>query len=332
MTLPRVLLLATGGTIAMIPGADGGISPALDAHALVAAVPALAQVADLEVVSFANKPGASLTLRDLAQLAQRIEAGFAQGCHGAVVVQGTDTIDETAFALELLVPTPLPVVVTGAMRGAAAPGADGPANLLAAVTVAAAPAAAGLGTLVVLGDQVHAARHVQKSHTTQPSAFASPALGPLGELREGRLRLQARLSPVPALAWPDRWCEAPVALLRIGLDDDGRMVTALPDLGYRGAVIEAMGVGHVPGTLAPLLGDLATHMPVVLSTRVAAGPVLRASYAFSGSEKDLLGRGLIPSGLLGGLKARLLLRLLLETGVPPQDLPHEFAIRCDDLD
>ncbi|MGE8659982.1 MAG: asparaginase [Achromobacter sp.] len=332
MALPRVLLLATGGTIAMIAGADGGISPALDAHALAAAVPALAEVADLEVISFSNKPGASLTLQDLVQLATRIEVGYAQGCQGAVVVQGTDTIDETAFALELLVRAPLPVVVTGAMRGAAAPGADGPANLLAAVTVAATPAAAGLGVLVVLGDQVHAARHVQKSHTTQPSAFASPALGPLGELREGRLRLQARLTSLPAIAWPGRWRDAQVALLRIALDDDGRMMTALPRLGYHGAVIEAMGVGHVPGPLAPLLGELATRMPVILSTRVAAGPVLRGSYAFPGSEKDLLARGLVAGGMLGGLKARLLLRLLLATGIAPEDLPREFALRCDPLD
>jgi len=125
--------------------------------------------------------------------------------------------------------------------------------------------------------------------------------------------------------------EAPIALLRIGLDDDGRLLPALPDLGFRGAVIEAMGAGHVPGHLAPLLGDLAARMPVVLSTRVAAGPVLRAAYAFPGSEKDLLSRGLIHGGALGGLKARLLLRLLLATGASPEALPAEFARRCDAL-
>ncbi|CUI94649.1 asparaginase [Achromobacter sp. 2789STDY5608621] len=331
MDLPRVLLLATGGTIAMTPGADGGIAPALDAHALVAAVPDLAAVASLEVIAFSNKPGASLTQQDLAQLAALIEEGFARGCQGAVVVQGTDTIDETAFALELLARRPLPIVVTGAMRGAAAPGADGPANLLAAVTVAAAPAAAGMGALVVLGDQVHAARHVQKAHTTLPSAFHSPGRGPLGTLCEGRLHLHARLTPLPALRSPRQLQEAPIALLRIGLDDDGRLLPALPDLGFRGAVIEAMGAGHVPGHLAPLLGDLAARMPVVLSTRVAAGPVLRAAYAFPGSEKDLLSRGLIHGGALGGLKARLLLRLLLATGASPEALPAEFARRCDAL-
>ena len=151
-----------------------------------------------------------------------IADGFDRGCQGAVVVQGTDTIEETAFALELLARSTLPVVVTGAMRGAQAPGADGPSNLLAAVTVAASPDAAGLGTLVVLGDEAHAARHVQKTHTTLPSAFRSPGAGPLGTIQEGQFRLfgwQAPLAAVRVAA--ARLDETPVALLRIGLDDDG---------------------------------------------------------------------------------------------------------------
>lgn len=328
MSLPRILLLTTGGTIAMTPGADGGIAPTLDAGDLVAAVPRLADVAALEVESFSNKPGASLTLRDLADLAGRIDAGHARGCRGAVVVQGTDTIEETAFGLELLTRAGCPIVVTGAMRGAAAPGADGPANLLAAVSVAASPAAAGLGALVVLGDQVHAARHAQKSHTSLPCAFTSPASGPLGLVSEGRLQLHARLAALPPVPRPTLAETPAIALLRITLDDDGRLLPALPQLGYRGAVIEAMGAGHVPARLAPLIGDLARHMPVVLSTRVAAGPVLQASYAFPGSEMDLLARGAIPGGSFGGLKACLLLRLLLAAGLTGASLAREFARRC----
>lgn len=327
MSLPRILLLATGGTIAMTPGANGGIAPTLGASDLVTAVPGLADIASLEVASFSNKPGASLTLRDLMQLATAIDAGFARGCHGAVVVQGTDTIEETAFALELLVQGTRPVVVTGAMRGPSAPSADGPANLMAAVTVAASPTAAGLGALVVLGDQVHAARYVQKSHTTLLSAFNSPAFGPLGAINEGRLHLSARVTPLPAIARPSQSDESAVALLRIALDDDGRLLPALPGLGYRGAVIEAMGAGHVPTSLAPLIGDLAARMPVILSTRVAAGPVLQASYGFPGSEMDLLSRGVIHGGALGGLKSCLLLRCLLAAGVPRERLSREFASR-----
>ena len=265
----------------MASDAGGAIKPALQADELVRAVPALERIAALETVAYSNKPGATLTLRDLASLSDVIADGFDRGCQGAVVVQGTDTIEETAFALELLARSTLPVVVTGAMRGAQAPGADGPSNLLAAVTVAASPDAAGLGTLVVLGDEAHAARHVQKTHTTLPSAFRSPGAGPLGTIQEGQFRLFGWQAPLPALrVAAARLDETPVALLRIGLDDDGRTLRALPQLGYQGAVIEAMGAGHVPAWLAPDIGELAARMPVVLSTRVAAGPVLRITYGF----------------------------------------------------
>lgn len=330
-SLPRVLLLGTGGTIAMAPGASGTIAPVLQMDDMARAVPALAQIAALETIAFSNQPGASLTMRDLVRLSEAIADGFMRGCHGAVVVQGTDTIEETAFCLELLAQTTQPIVVTGAMRGARSPGADGPANLLAAVTVAASPAAAGLGVLVVLGDQVHAARHVQKTHTTLPAAFGSPGAGPLGEVQEGCFRAWHRITPLPSLPAPSpQRDDTAVALLRIALDDDARMLRALPQLGYGGVVIEAMGAGHVPAWLAPVIGELAGQMPVVLSTRVAAGPVLRSTYGFAGSETDLLARGAIHGGRLGGLKARLLLRLLVCAGWQGEALRSEFARRSLD--
>ncbi|PTU64213.1 asparaginase [Chromobacterium sp. Panama] len=326
MTLPRVLIITTGGTIAMTPNADGGISPSLTGEELIRVVPELELIAAPLVQTYSNKPGASLSLTDLAAIAALIEVGFTQGCSGAVVIQGTDTIEETAFALELLVRSPRPVVVTGAMRGAQAPGADGAANILAAVTVAASDGAKSLGALIVMGDQIHAARYVQKAHTAQPSAFSSPICGPLGGLVEGQLRWFARIEKLPALALP-KPAETAIALLTIALGDDGRLLPTLPALGYQGVVIAAMGAGHVPAHIAPLIGDLCAHMPVVLSTRVVAGPVLSASYAFPGSETDLIGRGAIPGGALGALKACMLLRLLLAGGVPASELPAEFALR-----
>ena len=205
----------------MASDAGGAIKPALQADELVRAVPALERIAALETVAYSNKPGATLTLRDLASLSDVIADGFDRGCQGAVVVQGTDTIEETAFALELLARSTLPVVVTGAMRGAQAPGADGPSNLLAAVTVAASPDAAGLGTLVVLGDEAHAARHVQKTHTCRrPSARPARTAGN-DPGRPVPVRLAGAAAALRVAA--ARLDETPVALLRIGLDDDGRM-------------------------------------------------------------------------------------------------------------
>jgi L-asparaginase len=331
MKLPRVLLISTGGTITMTSSAGAGIAPTLSGEDLVRAVPELANKADLDVVSFSTKPGASLTLEDLVGIAAMLDARLAEGFAGAVVVQGTDTIEETAFVLDLLVKSERPVVVTGAMRGAAAPGADGPANLLAAVTVAGAPAAAGLGALVVLNDEVHAARYVQKSHTALPSAFTSPGFAPLGRVIEGGLQLYASLPRQAVLPRPENTDAAPVALVKIPLGDDGRLLSALPGLGYRGAIIEAMGAGHLPARLAEAVGSLVAKMPVVLATRVAAGPVFTKTYGFPGSEMDLIARGAIPGGAIAGGKACLLLRLLIANGVEGEQLKAAYAQRCGGL-
>ncbi|MCD6679563.1 MAG: asparaginase [Burkholderiaceae bacterium] len=326
MHRPRVLLVSLGGTITMTrDAAAAGIAPTLGAAELVAAVPGLADVADIAAHSMLRIPGASLGFDDLIRLAALLDARFAEGVDGAVVIQGTDTIEETAWFLDLLVAGDAPVVVTGAMRGPQMPGADGPANLLAATIVAASERVRGLGALVVLNDEVHAARFVQKMHTALPSAFASPSAGPIGSVAEGGVHLHARLERTPRVALPPSTDEAPVALLRMALGDDGRMLPALPGLGYRGAVIEAMGAGHVAANVAPLIGDLVDHLPVVLSVRVAAGPAFTKTYGFEGSEIDLLRRGAMPAGWLGGLRSRILLSLLLRSGLSGQALRESFG-------
>lgn len=321
---PRLVLVSLGGTITMTASAGPGIVPTLTGADLVAAVPALAEVADIEAVSPFRLPGPSLTLAHLREVARLLNARLAGDVAGAIVVQGTDTIEETAFVLDLLVGGDKPVVVTGAMRGPEAPGADGPANLLASAIVAAAPAARGLGTLVVLNDTIHAARFVQKASTFLPSTFASLATGPLGCVIEGRARVDMRVTRSAVIAGGADGVDQPVALLTAALGDDGRMLAGLPDLGYRGLVIEAMGVGHVPAAIVPALARLAEIFPVVLSSRVASGPVFARTYGFPGSETDLLARGLIPGGALGGLKSRLLLSLLLGVGLQGPQLREAF--------
>ena len=326
MTLPRILLVSLGGTITMTPGAGGGIAPTLTGADLVAAVPALKDIAAIEAVSPFQLPGASLTLSHLRDVARLLGERLAAGdLSGAIVVQGTDTIEETAFVLDLLVAGDKPVVVVGAMRGAGAPGADGPANLLAATVVASSPEARGLGTVVVLNDTIHAARRVQKASTHLPSAFESTGSGPIGYVVEGRVRLVARPFRAPSMAIGGAEHDVPVALFTASLGDDGRILPRLPELGYGGLVVEAMGAGHVPGVLVAPLAELAARMPVVLSTRVASGPVFTRTYDFPGSEMDLLRRGVIHGGEIGGLKARLLLSLLLGAGVPAGELPSAFA-------
>ncbi len=318
---PRILVLSLGGTITMTRGAGPGLNPTLGAAELVAAVPGLAAVASITAESPARVASPSLPPEALVHCARRIAAFEGEG---AVVVQGTDTIEESAFLLDLLHADDRPVVVTGAMRGAAAPGADGPANLLAAVTLAASPAARGLGAVAVLNDEVHAARFVRKGHTALPSAFASPLAGPVGLVAEGRARIHLRPPRLPALPLPDGPLP-PVALLGFGMGEDGRLLAALPGLGFQGAVIEGMGAGHVPEAAAEAVGALAARMPVVLASRCWAGPVFTATYGYPGGEMDLLARGVVPAGSLPANKARLLLSLALAAGVSPADA---FAARA----
>jgi L-asparaginase len=324
MTKPRLLVLSLGGTITMVPSDTGGITPKLGAAELVASVPALGGVAEIEARSPFRLPSPSLTPGNLVEVARTIEEGFASGFDGAVVIQGTDTIEESAFILDLLVGGEKPVVVTGAMRGADAPGADGPANLLAAARVAAAPEARGMGTLAVLNYDIHAARFVQKSHTTLPSAFSSPLVGPLGAVVEGRPRFFVRASRAPTLPSSDG-PPAPVALVKWAMGDDGRMMKAMPGLGYAGVVLEGMGAGHVPADAAPMLGDLSAKIPVVLASRAMTGPVFTRTYGYPGSEIDLIARNLVPAGYLSGLKARLLLGFILRSGRGAGSVAEAFA-------
>lgn len=303
-----------GGTIASVaPRPGAGVVPALDATDLAAT---LGEVAGVELSARAVRlmPSASFAFGDVLELARAVEDALAGGADGVVVTQGTDDLEEVAFVLDLLVADERPVVVTGAMRPADAPGSDGPANVRASVLVAASPAARGLGTLVVMGDEIHAARFVRKTHTARPAAFVSPEAGPLGRLIEGEVRLVTRVGPLSLGARVD--AVPPVALVRCALGDDGRLVEAVLDLGYRGLVVEGMGGGHVPAAMVGPLEALAREVPVVLASRTGAGSTLRASYDYPGSEIDLLARGLIPAGALEGLKARLALGLAL--GSSPQ--------------
>jgi L-asparaginase len=314
-----VAVLSLGGTIAMTPG-TGGVVPTLGAADLVAAVPGLEDF-DVREQDVRRLPGASLTFADVVEA---LAAARAQAPAGVVITQGTDTIEETAWLLDLLHAGPQPLVVTGAMRHPSQAGADGPANLLAAVQVATAPAARDLGCLVVLANEIHAARWVRKTHATSVAAFTSPGRGPIGHVAEGVATIWGRPRRLPALPAPGRAVRVP--LVTMTLDDDGSL---LESLDADGLVLAGFGVGHVPARLVGVVEDLAQRMPVVLTSRAGAGPVGTATYAFEGSEADLLARNLIRGGYLDPLKARVLLRLLVASGAGRDRIVEAFAAAGD---
>ena len=326
MAKPHIKILTLGGTIAMTSDAQGGVVPTLTGEMLVAAVPGLDEVAEVNVQSFRQVPSAHLVFDDLYALADEVVRAAKAGAHGVVITQGTDTIEETAFLLDRLVSPGIPVVVTGAMRNPTLPGADGPANLLAAVQVAVCPQARGLGCLVVLNDEIHAARFVRKAHTSSPAAFVSGQAGLVGWLSEGRVHIVNRQDPIPILTPSAPMRGARVALLMMALGDDGTLIDAAVREGFEGLVVQGMGGGHVTLAAADALERAAQRIPVILASRARDGAVLVDTYGFPGGEIDLRRRGLIGAGWLDGIKARVLLTLLLGSGVTSvDDVAQAFA-------
>lgn len=304
-----------GGTIAMTSRSGSGAVPTLSSEDLVAAVPGLREVAEIRSESFRQLPSAHLAFDDVEALADRIRDLADDGQAGVVITQGTDTIEEVAFALDRLVDADIAVVVTGAMRNPTVVGADGPANLLGAVRVAADPAAHGLGGLVVMDDDIHAARFVRKMHTSSLAAFHSRPCGPIGWIGEGHVQIVATPVSVPVLSASVTDPGARVVLATVSLGDDGSAIRALHGIHPSGMVVAATGGGHVSPGVADALAAAAADIPVMLASRTGAGPVLAHTYGFPGSEVDLQRRGLIRSGWLDGRKARVLLTLLLRRGI-----------------
>jgi L-asparaginase len=296
-----------------------GVSPTLEAVDLLSSLREFSRV-DLTPRSFRQVPGAELSLEDIGALADMVGSVAEEGFDGVVVTQGTDTIEETAFALDLLVDGGPPIVVTGAMVNPSQPGGDGPANLLDSVAVAASGCTAEIGPVVVFGGEVHAARFVRKTHTTSRQPFTS-VTGPLGWVAEGRPIMLAKpvVRPRPLHSGLVANGRASVALLTVTAGDDGYLLRAVKGT-CNGLVLEALGAGHVPSAMVPSLVELVASMPVLLCSRTGNGPVLRRTYGFPGSEQDLLDRGLISGGYLDGPKARIALTLLLRSGADNDEI------------
>ena len=309
-TLLRVHVLFTGGTISMrIDPGTGAAVPALSGQEIVARVPGLETVARLTLEDYARLPGPHVTPFWMWRLKERVAAVLADPAVDAVVLtHGTDTLEETAYLLDLTLDGPKPVVFCGAMRTVSQPGWDGPANLMAAVRTAVDPGARGRGVLIVLAGEVHAAAEATKWHAQDVKAFRS-AGGPLATV-DGAAVAWSRAA-VPRTRLPASRLVPEVDLHTMAAGTDDALLRASLARGARGLVIEATGAGNVPPAAMPgLRAALAAGVPVVLATRCAAGRVA-AAYGYEGGGQVLRELGVIFAGEMPGQKARIKLMIAL---------------------
>lgn len=310
----HLTLIATGGTIACTVAANGQAEKTLIAGDLLAAAPAPAGTR-VTAVDYGQISSWDLTPPAMLRLARRVQLE-ADRCDGVVVTHGTDTLEETAALLSFAVRTPVPVVVTGAMRAASSPGADGPANLAAALAVAASSAASGRGPLVVFADEVHLASRVAKRHSAALSPFSSPVTGPHGLIHDGSILF---LSPAaPPTTYDVAHADADVPVLVAAPGAPLRLVEAALT-GADGLVVAGMGLGHLPSAWMPALGDAVRRgVPVVRATRTGAGPAT-GRYAGAGGDIDADERGLLSAGLRTPAAARMELICVLGAGADPAE-------------
>ena len=297
-----VRLIATGGTIASLADPEtGAVRPAVSPEDLIATVPGLGPV---EVEQVAHVNGWNVTPVTMLDVARRAASGGA-----VVVTHGTDTIEETAFFCDVTVESD--VVFAGAMRNGSEISADGPRNLLCASQVA--EAAPGLGTVLVLNDEIHAARWARKQDTSRVHALISPGHGPVGIAVPGSVRITMPKPRRFLVPLPDALPPVPIVQTYTGIEEH-LIETVLDATGAAGLVLEGTGLGNVPGSAERgIAAAVERGLPVVGATRVPAGGV-HAIYGGPGGVVTLRELGVMGAGGLSAAKARLLLMLLLAAG------------------
>lgn len=318
-----MVVVSTGGTIAMRPDpATGKLVPAVSAEELVEML-AWPEAPPLELDELARVPSFDMHGALVLALARRVlEHCRRPGVAGVVVTHGTDTMEETVYALDRLHGGDTPVILTGAQRGADEQDADGPRNLRDAIRVATSPAARGRGAMIVFAGEIHPAREARKVHTSAVRAFASPGYGPLGVVDAGQVVFRRRPERRPPLPVPE---ELPrVDLIRLYAGSDGAFLRASLREGARAVVLEGTGRGNANDQVVEAVREVAAAgVPVVVCSRCVEGRV-EPVYG-RGGGRDLAEAGALFAGDLAGPKARVLLQLALGAGADPRQVVAEEA-------
>lgn len=315
MVSGRVVLLSTGGTIEMV-STDSGLDIGSGASAPPPGGSVVPDGVDLEHRALFSLPSPHVSPAMMRSLAAEIAGELSrEEVRGVVVTHGTDTLEESAFLADLLVPSGKPVAFTAAMRSASELGVDGPRNVMGAIRTVCTNELHNLGVTVVLNDEIHSALRVTKTYTSNVSSFASPGYGPVGYVDDDRVLLRRRPALHIDLSGRADGLEERVGLVKLAAGYGAEQLEAAVASGCRGVVVEAFGRGNAPPEVAEQLERAVRRgVLVAVCSRCYMGRVLGV-YGYPGGGADLQRRGAVMAGDLPGHKVRLLLMVCLGSGM-----------------
>lgn len=306
----NILIIHTGGTISMFEDPETGAVKPGEENPLTSQTSILSDLANLIIKEPFNLPSPHITTNEMLFLKDLIEEEHQKNkIDGVVITHGTDTLEETAYFLDLTIPFDFPIVVTGAMRSSNEIGSDGLYNLISSIRVAASDGAKGKGVLVVLNDEIHTAKNVTKTHTSNVSTFQSPQYGPIGIVAKQGIIFHHQ--PTDREYYNVKDISKRVALIKAHAGMDSSLFFAIRDMKYEGVVIEALGQGNLPpATVEGIKALLDEDIPVILVSRCFNG-IVQDVYGYEGGGKRLKEMGAIFSNGLNGQKARIKLLITL---------------------
>ncbi|AHF07217.1 asparaginase [Desulfitobacterium metallireducens] len=322
--MEKVLLIATGGTIAMRKDGYGKAVPAVSGFDLLESLPNLRKETQWEIVDFSNVASCNMSPEKMLELARIVENNFHNSSiKGVIITHGTDTLEETAYFLDLTIRDTRPIILTASQRDASEQDSDGPRNLRNAMLIAKNEQAVGRGVVIALNEEIHAARDVRKLHTSHVDAFNSGESGALGGIDNEDVIWHRKPEPSVNFGLPQRLANVIICKVFTGMSPF--ILECFLNEKIEGLVIEAFGRGNLPPELMPIIQEfIARKIPVVVTSRCLFGRTAPA-YGYPGGGADLERSGVWFASDLSTEKVRLLMSIALGKGIEPLELKKVLA-------
>lgn len=323
--MKHIAIIGLGGTIAMVKDNTGFAMPSLGLEQILEkSCINVNESIKIHPLNLSNVPGVNISFQLLFKLAQKIKELEKDGINGVIITQGTDTLEETSYFIDLILDNSIPVVFTGAQRNPSLPGSDAAMNISDSLAVVVDDRAANYGVLVVFNSEIHLAREVIKIHTSKIDTFKSLEFGPVGIVVENKAFWHRdKLLSDEVFAIKKEITN--VEIVSTGLFSKGHYIDMLLKHNINGLIVQAMGAGHVPEEcILSLKRAVDKQVPVVITSRCLSGKLFTGTYGFKGSEKDLRDVGAIFSDWLPTSKARIKLIVMLSAGLNCDEIKVNF--------